>query len=288
MKGSLITFEGIPLHVTQICNFKCERRIFLTIKGILKGVEFEASESQFLLAGSIVHVVLQETFKFNFGLIEHYYTINGNDLKDAILTVFHERFKIWHKLFDIELSSAIWIDNPDIVDEVNKRCLNQFDNLADLATSLIKVEKNQLHSLVLGDEFHVSYKLKVGAFITGKIDLLVKTNNPKMYRIIELKTGENREDWHEIQLKLYGQLFAKSYPNYNYDLELWYPLVSNEKFSIGMEEVIDIGSTIEELINKSTTINSLEDLPDPGDPDGICRYSYSCNVCSHEWEIFDD
>ena len=58
--------------------------------------------------------------------------------------------------------------------------------------------------------------------MTGKVDLVCYNANEKKVKFIELKTGKPNPTAHNGQLRLYGEIFKKSYPDLkNLELELW-------------------------------------------------------------------
>lgn len=286
--NNYLNLNGLPIHVTQICILECPRRILKTIIGLGKGIEFELKENYFLLAGNILHSILQDSFKFNFGKIEYYYCNKGLNLEDALYTVFSQAYERWRMLFNIQFPSALWVEYPDSIAKVDEYCGKQLNSLAKASETLITVENGKLQSLLLGEEFQVSYKLRSGVIITGRIDLFVRTKKPKRYRIIELKTGGRPRESDKTQIKLYGEIFSKSYPNYEFELELWYTQKKRAIIrKIDLDENQSNLSVIEDLITQSMTIKSIADLPPSGDPFGWCRYPHTCSICEKEWEIFE-
>jgi len=266
--------RGLPLHASQISYFDCERKLALYILCKVKAIKIPLYENKHLLAGNVLHAILQDTFRwFNFPLVEHFYYNKKNSVEDSLKKAFFYQYDKWKNLFDLQIPSSLWMNDPSSIDDVHNKVINQIDNLAKLASTLVKETDDMIESQVLGEEFHLSYNLK-NALLIGNIDILARTNKPKLFRLIELKTG-NRYSSDEIQLKIYGEVFRKSFPEYELKLELWHPnYVKKIKKEFKLSQNDEVLPKIENLVERVMKISKIKDLPPEKDN------SYYCNkIC---------
>ncbi|MHA1878643.1 MAG: PD-(D/E)XK nuclease family protein [Promethearchaeota archaeon] len=267
--------NGLPLHASQVSYFECKRKIVLYILCLAKDIKIQINDNKHLLAGNVLHTILQDTFRwYNFPLVEYYYYNESKTIEESLKKVFFHEYNKWKNLFDLQIPSSLWMNDPSSVDTIHDKVINQIDNLAKLASTLVCEKNGKIESLVLGEEFHLNYKLNNNAILIGNIDLLARTNQSNKFRLIELKTGK-RYPSDEVQLKIYGEVFRNSFPDYEIELELWHPYYKREiKKIIELEKDNEVLMRINELIQEILKIEKISDLP----PEKENTY-YCNNIC---------
>jgi len=267
----------LPLHASQIAYFECECKLAIYILCLAKNINIPLEENKHFLAGNVLHSILQDTFRWNnFPLVEHYYYNEKLSVEESLRKVFQREYDKWKRLFDLPIPSSLWMNDPSCMDDINEKITNQIDNLAKLASTLILEKSNEIKSLVIGEEFNLSHKLK-HVLLVGNIDILARTENPNKFRLIELKTGK-RYPSNETQLKIYGEVFRKSYQKYDLQLELWHPnYVKKISQNVTLSEDDEVLNKIEDLVERILRIEKESDLPPKNNKntyycERICKY----------------
>jgi len=275
---------GLPIHASQISHFECKKKLAVYILGLAKGIKFQVNESKHMLAGNIIHSILQDTFRFNFSTVEYHYNSVGLSVKDALKETFSSEYNKWKKLMDIPIQTSIWANMPSSVSEIDEKISKQLNNLAEMAISLVEERDSEIFSKVIGEEFRISHKLNRESFLVGKIDLLVRTDEPKNFRLIELKTSKKRYQYEKDQLRIYGEVFKKAYPTYEINLELWHPHFVKKRIEyIKLEQEKYMVNKINDFIEVVLSISKESDLPDDYDNSFYCN-----NFCGYCREYIPD
>lgn len=271
---------GLPLHASQIAHFECECKLAIYILCLAKNINIPLEENKYFLAGNVLHSILQDTFRWNnFPLVEHYYYNENLSVEESLKKIFLREYNKWKRLFDLPIPSSLWMNNQGCMDYINEKVTNQLDNLAKLASTLVLEKNNEIKSMVIGEEFNLSHKLKY-VLLVGNIDILARTENPNRFRLIELKTGK-RYPSDEIQLKIYGEVFRKSYPKYDLQLELWHPNFARKiKKDIILSEDNEVLNKIEDLVERVLRIKKESDLP-PKNNKNTYYCEKMCKYCKY-------
>ncbi len=266
--------RSIRLGVTSVTEFNCERRTILQILFAEQDIKPPFTPNKYLYAGNFLHLILQRTFLKNFSNIEFFYYRKRKSIYESILLTME---------LELENLKKIWMSNFGPWKNYRYDFSSSFDiitaqiqNLAKLAQSLIILnDENKIISLVINDEFTLIHRINGNFQIKGKVDLVAFSQNGGL-RIIEYKTGKPKQE-DEYQLKLYGDILEKSFPNQKISLEIWYSKPQyNEIKIISHQSNIDLLDKISSSYSKARTISNIDELPTQNFTSVTCQY---CKLC---------
>jgi len=265
--------KRIRLGVTDITDFSCPRRIILSTLLTAADKKSEFRQSSAALKGKILHQVLQNTFRWNFSHVQHFYH-RGLTEVEALERAMQSTFDSWKSIL-----TSMKYKNMD-----RQSILESLTSAEDDIFSLSKVSKGAVHktafsleSLAVSDEYNITHELNNYITIVGKVDLVLYRDNKLV--VVELKTGR-KYDTDEWQLQLYGDMIAFNHGSSNdIELELWYPqskkvILVDPSNGARLKELTQILSHIQ-------SIKSTNDLPDP--KRGWCGF---CDLCEHADDLF--
>ena len=266
--------RSIRLGVTSVNDFSCERITILKILFAEQNIKTPFSPNKYVYAGNFLHLILQRVFLKNFSNVEFFYYRKGKCIYEAIL----RSMKI-----ELDFFKKIWMSNSGPWKYYRHEFSSNFDIitsqlhiLAKLAESLVIIDDNEeLISLVIQDEFTLLQRINNNFQIRGKVDLVAFSELGGL-RIIEYKTGTPKEV-DENQIKLYGEILNKSFPNQSIFLELWYSKPEFDEIkTITQDSKLNLLDRISELHSKSREISDIKELPRQNFTSKTCQY---CKLC---------
>lgn len=278
------------LGISSLSDIKCKRKRSCYVLSRRKGIDINELDnkerfSTFAELGKIVHLIIQLILKNYTQDIEYLYFRKKNSLKQAIEKTAEKIFKYF--IFILEKR----LDLGDIISETNYiDILNEFKNQnkcfsSQLSKFLILNDKEKkIETIVIDDEFDVSYEILPGILLAGKIDLVSFNRQELKLEFIEIKTGKtSRIADHRRQLKLYKEIFEK---NQNVEVRIWLwntKLGAKENHYCTLSPVkttkISELNKIKKYLRTTININNQNDL----DPElnklyagEICKYCIYC------------
>ena len=259
-------------------DFECLRHNYLSILASLKGIEIGIDFNRHLLAGELLHTILQETFLRSFSRVQLYYHRYEFDIEKSLYWTMKFIESKWHNVFLSEhYSQSHMIDE---IEAAMEKCEEQIPNLAKLSTSLVHImDDDTILTSSVAEEFVVRSQVGEYLFLTGHVDLVSLEDNH--LKLIELKTG-GKYAYDATQLRMYGEIFARRHSKDLIKMELWY----SKNGSIRNIEIIDNESVlegIEKVSRMAPNISTEKQLPPP-----ISKYRCGrfCQLCDMIPEIF--
>ncbi len=264
---------------------KCPRRVILEIISKMKGIQIDVEENRYIIAGNLLHLSLQRTFKNNFSNIEYFYYRKGLSVGDSVYEALRNELEFITNLYINSIGS--W-DPMEIIEGIQRA--NEFlPHLSNFASEkLILIKKGKLLNLMVQDEFSLIKILDNKLLIKGKVDFISLTPNGNL-RIVELKSGSRNSKRDDSQLRIYGEILKLEYEKNGRDfsgniLELWYIKTSVNKIKIiEIEENNSELMRINGILQKIKEVKGIDDLEEkPKNCD------YYCSLCEYLDEIFPE
>lgn len=265
--------KRIRLRVTDVIDFSCPRRIILSALLTAADKKSEFRQSSATLKGKILHHVLQNTFRWNFSHVQHFYHCGLTEV-EALERAMQSTFDSWKNI----LTSMKYknMDRQSILEGLTS-AEDELFSLSTVSKGAVHKTESSIESLAVSDEYSITHELNEYITIMGKVDLVLYRNNKLV--IVELKTGREY-DTDKWQLQLYGDMIALNHgSSSDIELELWYP---NTKRVTQVSH--SNGSRLQELaqiLADTQFVASEGDLPYP--KRGWCGY---CDLCERVDDLF--
>jgi len=126
------------IGVKNLAHDQCPRRIYLEILAKMKGINPKVEKNQYIIAGNILHLILQRTFKKNFANIEYFYYRKKMSLDNAIKEAMIEELNF---ITDLYVKSKGQWEATELIFGI-ERANEYLPNLAEFASKYLVLEKN--------------------------------------------------------------------------------------------------------------------------------------------------
>ena len=286
---------NIKVGVSEISNFSCKMKNLLLFYAKKEDKEIEEFNDfeNIMIAGKLIHSLIQEVFKESFDEILFFIYRRRMKPKTAIfetlkiklnqLAIFLQEIEILSQVYQIDtLLGSLTAD--DILNLIEP----QLDLLSSLSTDLIKVNENgDYYNSLIDNEITIREKFNKNIYLTGKIDLFT-IDDTNCINIIELKTGKSDSNVHSNQIKIYGDLLAKNLNIFHpkIKLQLWYSNPQSNRLKKGLSPIKkpnwkkdEILKKLEKNINDATKLtNSKKEIHKRAN---WYRHNIGCKICGH-------
>lgn len=259
------------VRVSALAGLDCPRRIILYLLQRASGFEDKIAFNGYLLAGRILHELLQGLFRSSRSVsqIEYLHSREGLGMEDSILAAMNQSFGNWASFATSDRFP--FSNNIDDIALALNRVERQMPLLARMSVGLLFETDAYLESRCVADEFIVQALLS-DFLLVGHIDLVAIKDDTLM--LIELKTGRKKQ-MDSTQLQLYGDIVQRSNPNTDIGLEIWYSRTGEiRKLEPSGGDVLRNLEIIMDLLGK---IGTMTDLPAPNRSAEDCRYCQYCD-----------